>query len=431
VRDAVEFGDVCPQATVAGTDVRADESCLTINVTSLGPTDALRPVIVWVHPGGNRRDWSFRFVGDGESFALHHGVVVVTFNYRLGPWGFLHLTPWLGDEYATAGTVGLQDQLAALRWVQENIAAFGGDPSAVTVFGASSGAKGVAALLATPTSRGLVSRVVLASGAGDAVVTPDDAAELTLRLWEATGVDGGGPERLLELDADELLAAHTRMGGYGPRGVWTWRPVVDGAFVAGPPVDAIADGAAKGIPHVVITASREGATFAALDPDVLVETRRVLTAIFDGEAERVVDAYRAAGFTGDDLWVAVLGDERYAIPSTRLADAQAEHAPVWRCITDFTGLLPTPRGGHGSDLHACWGLEESPMSLALHDALAAFARGSAPTADPLPEWPVYEPGRRATMCLGDDAALVDDPAGTTRAAWGDMRWRAAPWSASC
>jgi para-nitrobenzyl esterase len=430
VRDATEFGDVCPQAPVPGMDLRAHESCLTINVTSTGPTDALRPVIVWLHPGGNRRDWSSRFVGDGEAFTLHHGLVVVTCNYRLGPWGFLHLSPWLGDEYATSGTLGLQDQLAALRWVQDNIAAFGGDPSAVTVFGASSGAKDAAALLATPTSRGLLSRVVLASGA-DSVATPDDAAALTLRLWEATGLRSGGPERLLELNADELLAAHTRMGGYGPRGVWTWRPVVDGVFVAGPPGDAIADGAATGIPLLVTTASREGATFAAFDPDIVAETRRLLAAIFHGDAERVVDAYQAAGLTGDDVWVAILGDERYAIPSARLADAQAEHAPVWRCVTDFVGHLPAPRGGHGSDLHAGWRLEDSPVPLALHDAIATFAHGSAPAADALPDWPVYEPARRATMCLGDDAVVVDDPGRATRAAWGDVRWNVAPWSASC
>ena len=162
-----------------------DEDCLYLNVTA--PAAALapgavstgrgaRPVLLWIHGGGFEMGHGPDGAGDGAAFARHHGVVVVTFNYRLGALGFLDVP---GER--PTGALGLHDQIAALRWIRENIAAFGGDPGQVTVYGLSAGGKSVTNLLASPLTKGLFARAAESSG-GDHVKSPEQARDLAGRF---------------------------------------------------------------------------------------------------------------------------------------------------------------------------------------------------------------------------------------------------------
>ncbi|MEE1563699.1 MAG: carboxylesterase family protein, partial [Acidimicrobiales bacterium] len=163
-RDALRFGKAAPQLPGEGLTNRVllawDEDCLTLNVVTPAADDARRPVYVWIHGGAYQHGQGATPWYDGTSFAIRGDIVVVTINYRLGALGFCHLSPHLGDRFASAGVNGFLDQLAALGWVRDNIAAFGGDPDRVTVGGESAGAFSVCNVLASPHAAGLVHRAI-------------------------------------------------------------------------------------------------------------------------------------------------------------------------------------------------------------------------------------------------------------------------------
>ncbi len=183
-----------------------DEDCLYLSITRPDgplPPDGL-PVLVWIH-GGGYATGSSALDTDGVALA-RHGLVVVSVAYRLGAFGFLHLGDLLGQPFAGSGAAGLADQLHALRWVRDNISAFGGNPRRVTVYGISAGAKSVANILSHPGSRGLVHRAISASGGGEHVATVEQAGQVTTRFLAALGLRADTADRVTSVPAAEMLA---------------------------------------------------------------------------------------------------------------------------------------------------------------------------------------------------------------------------------
>jgi para-nitrobenzyl esterase len=432
----------------------AAEDCLYLNVTAPAGASG-RPVLMWLHGGGYQAGSGTDMAGDGAAFARSHGLVVVTINYRLGALGFLDVP---GEQ--PTGACGLHDQIAALRWVRQNIAGFGGDPGQVTVYGLSAGAKSVANLLASPLAHGLLHRAASSSGGADHVASPEQGAAVARRFFRELGT---GPGRVRDVPAAEILAAQQAIAA-GPRASWIWRPTVDGAALTGWPLAAIASGAAAGIPLLAQTCAREAETYQLLERDAADQADRVLAGYFGPEIrDRILDTYarNRPELAGNPraLGVAVMTDERYGIPTTRLADAQSAHAPVWRSRYDgpFTGLpdplpanltpvAPMLHAAHGSDGGGVW---QGGNGLAgpLHAAWGAFVLGGEPNrADPnsarlntagpnsaspggeLPQWPGYDAIRRPTMIF-DPAGpyLADDPNGVERAAWDGLTWSSGTW----
>ena len=183
-------------------DLPQSEDCLTLNIWTPEPDGAHRPVMVWIHGGAYLNGTGAAEWFDGTSFATRHDVVLVTINYRLAVFGYLHLAG-LSPEEVGSGNCGLLDQVAALQWVADNIASFGGDPGNVTVFGESAGAMSVGVLLGTPAAAGLFHRAILQSGAASNVTTADDATAVAVALLGALGLspDVEGVTRLRELPA--------------------------------------------------------------------------------------------------------------------------------------------------------------------------------------------------------------------------------------
>lgn len=355
----------------------------------------------------------------------------MTFNYRLGALGFLAVD---GEEHT--GAFGLHDQIAALRWVRENIAGFGGDPDRITLYGLSAGAKSVANLLASPLTRGMIHRAASSSGGADHIADRDQDAAITRRFLRTLGA---GTRHLRKVSAEEILAAQTMLGE-GTRAGWLWRPSLDGLALTVRPLDAIEAGAAAGIPLLVQTCVNECALYQLLDPDAAEQADRVLEEYFGTAArDRILAAYIAARpeLAQDpiQLRVDLMTDERYGIPSTRLADAQSAHAPVWRSRYDvpLTGLPPAvaPSGAlpamHGTDGDAVW-LGGQGVNQRLHEAWAAFVTTGVPTAEGLPSWPAYGVARRTTMVLDAAGAhTLDDPRGAQRAVWDGRLWQSGTW----
>jgi para-nitrobenzyl esterase len=405
------------------------EDCLYLNVTA--PAGARRrPVIVWIHGGGYQIGSGTDMAGDGRRFVRGHDLVVVSFNYRLGALGFLAVP---GES--PTGAFGLHDQIAALRWVRENIGSFGGDPEQVTVYGLSAGAKSVAALMASPLARGLFARAASSSG-GEHVATPAQAAAVADRFFRELGT---GPERVRDVSAGDILAAQSAIGD-GAQATWLWRPAMDGAALPGRPLHAIARGAAAGVPLLAQHCVDECALYQLAAPDAFEQAGPVLESYFGAAGrEEILAAYAAARpELADDpvrLGVEIMTDERYAIPATRLADAQSAHAPVWRSRYDgpLTGLPAAlvPGGSapafHGSDGMPVWN-GRAGLGALIHDSWGAFFAGAQPAAGGLPAWDRYDAATRQTMIFhADGPRMAGDPNGAQRAAWDGRDWQPGTW----
>jgi carboxylesterase type B len=446
VRDATAFGAAPPAlplapevaALIPDVGVVPGEDCLNLNIWTPDMGAMGLPVMVWITGG------FFEFgVGagyDGRRFA-RDGVVCVTLNYRAGAEGFLDLGDGMAD-------LGLLDQVAALEWVRENIAAFGGDPGNVTVFGESAGAMSIAVLLAMPRAEGLFRRAILQSGAANAVTPTATAQRIARDLAARLGVPATRDaiaavpiERMLQAQAQLQADLQADPGRFGPEvaaGRLPWQPSVDGDVVPDRPIDRIRAGAGAGIDLIVGTNVDEGrvslvATGGA--NGVPVEAVAGLAATFGLPPERALAAYRAAypdGAVGE-LLAAVQTDGFWRVPALRLADAHAG-APGATYMYEFA--WPSP--AFGGLLGACHGLEiafvfdtldpsftpmlgpalgtDPPQSLAdaMHSAWVAFATSGDPG------WPRYDLDRRATMRFDTPSEVIDDPRAAERALWADV-----------
>ena len=446
VRDALTFGPKSPQvayppgiAEALAEMVGQGEDCLTLNIWTSDLSSANRPVMVWI-PGG-----VFEFHGtsgsalyDGGRFA-RDGVVCVTTAYRVGAEGFLYL----GDGIAN---LGLLDQIAALEWVKENIAAFGGDPGNVTVFGQSAGAMSIASLLAMPRARGLFGRAIVQSGTGQNVTSAATAKRIGARFAEALGVPrtreaiAAVPvERFLQAQAklrEEMLTRpDPEFWGEVALSFLPWAPTVDGEILPDRPIDAVRAGAAHDIDLLVGTATEETRVFLLSDGAIDRITEEALSSIAAayGLPAEGLTAYRAAtpGASPGDLFSAIQTDWYWRIPALRLADAHAAEAAAATYMYEFAWRSPQMDGrlgaAHGTEIAFVFdtlGLGTEPMlgpapPQALADAMHRAWVSFAVTGDC--GWQRYDATRRRTMRFDTTPLMVDDPLGPTLALWRGVR----------
>ena len=459
VRGATEFGSVAPQpATVAGAFGAGrpggeDEDCLVLNVfTPAHDLDAARPVMVWIHGGGFTGGSGSVPWYDGTRLAADGDTVVVTVNYRLGALGFLHLAH-LHPDLAGSGANGIRDQVMALEWVCDNIAAFGGDPGRVTIFGESAGGMSVGTLLGTPAAAGLFHGAIAQSGACANVSSVEAATALTDRFLAALGVPVGDLDALLAAPVGAVLEAQVAVDpratasarpADGVRvGLLSYQPVVDGTVLPRPPLDAVRAGSAAGVPLVVGSTADEWNLFhlqsrmkGPLDEE---RARRRLAGVVG--ADRVADvwdAYRLArpGADPDDVVCAVMTDAVFRIPAVRLAEAQLPHAPRVSMYR-FDYASPGLGACHGIDvpfvfdnldhtgvdifLSGSDGLDEEAYRLAgrASRAWTTMARTGSPEHDEL-AWPAYDLDERRTARLDREPEVVADPDGELRRMWDEL-----------
>jgi len=449
VRPATERGLAAPQTThpIPGFAASGpqDEDCLNLNVFTPAPDGARRPVMFWIHGGGFTHGSGYEDLYNGGPLAVRGDVVVVTINYRLGALGFLHLGDHLADEGLTANA-GLLDIIAALQWTRDNIAAFGGDPGQVTIFGESAGAAAVGTLLAMPAAAGLFHRAILQSGTGRGSDRAT-AASVTDLLLEELGLDRARASEVMVSPARAIVEAQTRVTARGGRTLGLrFGPTVDGLTLPEQPLKAVRAGRAAGIPVVVGTNRDEVKLFAAsvrrdpLDDAALIDAVGVpLGQKASGQAADLVALYRrsrvARGLPHENLDIldAIDSDLRFRVPAMRMALAQATHQPRTHLYL-FTYHSPARRGALGSchalempfvfgtldaptqDRFAGTGPDVERLSANMMDAWLAFARASSPGHEGIGPWPAYEPGRRPTMVFDTNSGAQDDPFGDERLA---------------
>lgn len=445
VREAKDFGPAAPQPKqqlmaqlVGGPQYPESEDCLSLNIWApAAPGEAL-PVMVFIHGGAYETGSGALPWYDGSSFARRGDVLLVTINYRLGPLGFLHLGDILGPEFAQSGNLGLLDQIAALRFVQENIAGFGGDPKAVTVFGESAGAGSIGMLLAAPMAQGLFQRAILQSGSGALGIRSAAAATgMARRLLGELGIDPKGARReLLTVDAHRLAEEGARLGPG-----MNFGPVIDGKVLPQAPLLALKDGSAKDVLVLIGTNQDEYRLLTLGDAAWLSDdegTIRGLVERLAGEIPEPVRRYywhRVAQASAYERLVPILTYLLFVDGMLRTVDAQAAQGlPVFMYRFDFrTPVL-------GGRLGACHALEipfvfdnlgqpgterltgEGPerqrIAQEMHLAWSAFARTGDPSHVGIPAWPPCDGLRRPLMAFGDATHLEENPFRQEREVWG-------------
>ena len=435
VRDATTFGAAPPQRLPFRPAAQGDEDCLTVNVVAPCASGAPRPVLVWIYGGAFTNGSSALSIYGGHELVRRGDAVFVSFNHRLGVLGFTDLTRYSTPGRPIESNLGLRDQVAALRWVRDNIAAFGGDPDNVTLLGQSAGGTSVTTLLAVPAARGLFYRAIAQSPAAHLVNLPERAAEWGARLVRPLGAgEKGAVDAVLGASPDDLVAAGVALGEWTHQatpGLHSFAPVVDGDVLPVHPTDAAAAGATHPVPLIIGTTDREWALLARIGLTTVPTTRTRLDRMFalaDPSArDRVLAAY-----TGRGGLVDLGGDLTFFWPAVGIAQGHAAVAPTWMYRYDFAPRLLRLAGHgatHATELLPMFGEVDSPAARVLtalggRAALGAVSermRGHwvhfARHGTPAPGWPCYDAQRRRTLIIDEADRVGDDPRAERRRAW--------------
>src|SRR5262245_665637 len=440
-RDALAFGPTAPQTsdnsgtTAAGSPAQQSEECLVLNVFTPGLKDGRnRPVMVWLHGGGFSSGSGSGRILDGTSLAQTHDVVVVTLNHRLNVFGYTHLGDAMGSDFAASSSVGLLDIVAALEWVRDNIAGFGGNPNLVTIFGQSGGGRKVATLMSMPSAKGLFQRAIIESGAVLKLTTHDDAVKYTNLLLAQLGLKAGRVRELQDVPMPRLLAADAAVQkqiALREPGMTANSPMVDGKVIPGDPWDQKAPALSANIPLLIGYAHTEETLYDRPTPEKLqldeVGLKERTAKRIGGDPTRVIEAFRQANPQASpwDLWILIATDHPRGTYSRELAKRKADQrgAPVFAYRYDWE----TPEGGghmrspHTIEIQFVFNnikiagplISKMPEAYALADktssAWAAFARTGNPNTSKLPKWPAYSASSRDTMLFNNDCRVVADP----------------------
>lgn len=446
VRSCRAYGPTCPQAKRMGwysdeqayafqwDDGYADENCLRLNVWSknVGGKDKL-PVMVWLHGGGYAAGSGQELASyDGTSLASTGEVVVVTLNHRLNVLGFLDLSAF-GDKYAMSGNAGLLDIVAALKWVNENIAAFGGDAGNVTIFGQSGGGGKVSTLLATPAAKGLYHKAIVQSGSMLRTMTAADSRKIGEATVAALGLTPDSIDRIQTVPYERLLAAGEKAVAQvraeaEKSGITSfmfgWAPTVDGSVLPRQPFDPEAPAQSRDIPMMIGTTIHEfnmSAYVPALRTIDAQGVRDMLGQKYGDRADEFEKAFAKAypRHTPKDMIDIDVIFRPNALEQARIKTEQggapvymyqfAWESPVLDGIFRSTHCMEIPFVFANTDRHASMtggGDGARELAARMSRAWINFAKTGNPATDLLPDWEAYTPRNGATMIFNNECKVV-------------------------
>lgn len=449
LRSSMQFGNVCPQPARAGWHNDEDawmfswddgvpgEDCLHVNLWTPGINDGKkRPVMVWLHGGGYTAGSGQELLSyDGENLARRGDVVVVTLNHRLNVFGFLNLSKY-GSKYEDSANVGMLDIVAALEWVRDNIAGFGGDPNLVTIFGQSGGGGKVTALMAMPSANGLFDRAIVESGSLLYGATEEQSQKLTDALLAKLGLDASSIDKLQQIPVEQLEAAAVAATAHpAPASgiidfrhigaLLGWAPVVDGKVLPRQPFEPDAPAQSAHIPLLVGTTLNEFVT-ATNHPEYMQMTDDLLKSrvkgAFGDKADSIIAAAKSVypNAIPFELWsvIAVSGVRASALTQARLKSAQGG-APAY-CY-QFAWQTPVlsgrPMAFHCSEIAFAFdntdrcenmtggGAVARELAAKVSEAWIHFARSGDPNHPGLPHWTPLTAETNATMVFDTECEL--------------------------
>ena len=442
VRDALEVAPKAAQARAGGGLVAEyapmdwsgpmSEDCLHLNVWTPGLKDnRKRPVMLWLHGGGYARSSANSDLYNGTNLGIAHDVVVVGANHRLNIFGYLYLAGTGDPRYASSSNVGMLDIVAALEWIRDNIANFGGDPNNVTIWGQSGGAGKVSTLMGMPAAKGLFHRAIVESGSATDSVSPDDATKFAQQVLAKFNIGANNVTAIQNVPQDQLLQMMlTREGGRA------LAPVVDGHTLPAIPFAPVASDLSANIPLLIGSNETEvtwnaNTDYTPLDDAALRERVKKVGKIDDGQADRLIAVYRKGFPKASDLDLALIIDSDYTFARPGI-DLESERkaaqgkAPVYKYY--FRWYSPV-NGGHIRAMHTMElpfiyrnfdvsktevGDNITSEMLALSDTMSlawtTFARTGNPNHKAVPHWPAFDAQKQAMMIFNTpEGKAMNDP----------------------
>ena len=436
IRSCRQYGPVSPQGARSGwandeiafafnwNDGVQGEDCLRLNVWTPALDSRKRPVMVWLHGGGYSAGSGQELPSyDGTSLAFAEDVVVVSINHRLNVLGFLDLSAY-GETYAKSANAGLLDIVASLKWVRDNIAAFGGDPSNVTIFGQSGGGGKVTTLLATPCAKGLFHKAIVQSGSMLRTMESKYSRKIGIATVRNLGLDASSIDKISEVPYGELLAAGEKaiaqVKAEADRDgvasfIFGWAPTVDGAVLPSQPFDPQAPAISAEIPMIIGT-TRHEFSMTTYVPALRNAGREEVIGILKGRygegTERFLELFAKAypGSKPADMLDADFVFRPGAIEQALRKSLQGAapvymymfnwESPVLDGILRSTHCMEIPFVFNNADRHASMtggGPQAMELASKMSHCWAEFARCGKPSAEGLPEWEPFEAEKRAVM----------------------------------
>ena len=448
VRDALEIGLRSPQTpsnivaewAVLDRTEPAGEDCLVLNVWTPALDNKKRPVMFWLHGGGFAGGSDGFLAYDGTELARKHDVVVIGINHRLNIFGFMYLAD-LGDaKFANASNAGMLDCVAALEWVRDNAANFGGDPNNVTIFGQSGGARKVSTLLGMPAAKGLFHRAIVESGSQLTGMPRDAATKSAATVLERLGLKSNQIEDLQRVPVRKLLAAMQggEGRGRGASGALNFAPVTDGRTLPADPFVPVATPISADVPLLVGCTETESTwnTQQQYDPLTDAELReRVAETLRTDEttADKVIAVYKKnqPKQSNLDIFLILASDASTRAAAITQAERKAAlgKAPVYMYL--FAWRSPVRDGRlrsmHTMDIPFVYdnvdvakvelgtGADRYALAEKMSNAWVAFARTGNPSHKGLPNWAAFKADQRATMIFNTpESKVVNDPSGEER-----------------
>jgi len=450
VRPAKEYGAIAPQnlmpVAAPGAPVFNEpqsEECLFLNIWTPGLDDARRPVLFWIHGGAFIIGAGSEGFMDAGTLSRRGDIVLVSINYRLGALGFMNLKEITGGKIHATGNEGLLDQVAALDWVRDNIAAFGGDPENITVSGFSAGGMSTGSLLGMPLARGKFHRAINRSGASNVVGTLDSAVKISGQYLEVLNVKAKDIDGLRKLTVQQLVKGQEQLQMKLREAEYRatpFQPVVDGEVLPEWPIWAIKKGSAKNVAIIAGNSLDELKAMSAMDPaarnmDEAGLVKRLNDLLPADLVPELIKTYRLAlkkrGIDPrpSEIMGTISTDLMFRIPTVRLVEAQRDNGvPSYNYLFTYRspamgGVLGAMHGLDNPFLFGCLdkdfsgdGPEEQSLALKMQDSTIAFIRTGDPSCESIGKWPVYGKDRM-TMILDKDTRVEAAPYEDERRIW--------------
>ncbi|WP_417207695.1 carboxylesterase/lipase family protein [Antarctobacter sp.] len=456
VLQASAWGAHCPQGgfnehpdytqPLPGPVPTSSEDCLKLNLWSpAGHRAGKRPVMVWLHGGGFSVGSAAQAITNGGNLAAFGDAVVISLNHRLNIFGFLFLDDVSGGAVSQTANLGLTDIVLALRWVRDNVAAFGGDPDNVTLFGVSGGGRKICNLMAMPSAKGLFHKAIIESGPHLRCIPRDRASRFAAGFLHHLGVAPRDIRALHRIPASRLQAlsvAYCRalndpaVAEDPTIAIWMMSPVVDGAVLPEHPWDGQAPEASRNVPLLIGTNKDEAAVHLCRRPGAGQMTIEALQAhcerALGPRAEAILNAHARAR-PEETPWELLVGiaseDRRLMAADIALQKTAQGGAPAYLYLFTWETDFRLYKAAHGIEVPFVFRtVDQSPMTGGRADrhilaetvsaAWITFARTGHPQVPGIAHWPIYEPARRTTMILDVPPRLASDPRRAERLAFG-------------